>query len=66
MNGSIRWLKRAGTYGFVAPEDGGDDVFVRLDGTLPLAPGDPVNFAVIDGPRGPEAIDLQPGHAHED
>ncbi|MSP82884.1 MAG: cold-shock protein [Alphaproteobacteria bacterium] len=62
MHGTLRWINRAKGYGFVAREDGGDDLFARLDPQASLAAGDPVSFAMIEGAKGPEAIDVVPGH----
>ncbi|MEX2647763.1 MAG: cold-shock protein [Alphaproteobacteria bacterium] len=71
MHGTIRWFNRAKAYGFIAPDDGGDDVFVRLDEAEraalgALAPGDPVTFRVVQGSRGPEARYLALGHLPDD
>lgn len=50
-------------YGFVAPENGGDDVFVHVndldvDKRL-IAPGAIVEFTVEDGERGPKASNVR-------
>ncbi len=71
MHGTIRWFSRAKAYGFIAPDDGGDDVFVRLDEVerqafAGLGPGDPVTFKVVQGGQGPEARYLALGHLPDD
>ena len=50
-------------YGFIAPEDGGDDVFMhandfRDDETL-FRPGALVEFELEDGDRGPKASNIR-------
>ncbi|MBB2937579.1 cold shock CspA family protein [Amycolatopsis bartoniae] len=50
-------------YGFVAPEGGGEDVFVHVndldvDKRL-IAPGTVVEFTVEDGERGPKASNVR-------
>lgn len=50
-------------YGFIAPEDGGDDVFMhandfRDDETM-FRPGAVVEFEVEDGDRGPKASNIR-------
>ncbi len=62
MFGTVRWVNRPKGYGFIAREDGGDDVFVRFDPATAFAPGEAVSFAVIETPKGPEAIEVVSGH----
>jgi len=68
MNGEIVWYSRAKRYGFVAPVDGGGDVFFALTAdeaaTLaPLAPGQAVRFTLAQNENGPLAIHLELGFA---
>ncbi len=57
--GTVKWFNNAKGYGFLGRE-GGNDVFVhyssiKLDGYKTLKEGDPVEFDVIQGDKGPQA-----------
>ena len=63
--GTVKWFNDAKGYGFIAPEDGGKDVFVHFsniggDGFKTLAEGARVQFETREGQKGPEAYDVQP------
>jgi CspA family cold shock protein len=52
-------------FGFIAPADGGDDVFVHFsaiqgDGFKTLAEGQTVNFDIQEGPKGLQAANVTP------
>ena len=66
MHGTMKWLRPAKRYGYIAPADGGDDVFARLPEDEVFAPGDAVTFRLVEGALGPEARDLAKGHAPDD
>lgn len=58
--GTVKWFNNAKGYGFLGRDDGGPDVFVhysaiQLDGYKSLKEGDPVEFDVIQGTKGPQA-----------
>lgn len=70
MNGEIVWYSSAKRYGFVAPVDGGGDVFFVLTDDeaaelAPLAPGQAVRFTLAEDDRGPFAARLERGFAPE-
>ena len=70
MNGVIVWYRPSKRYGFVAPENGGGDIFFRLDeaGVEDLGPvetGMNVHFLLAEGPDGPIATGLAAGTAPE-
>jgi cold shock protein len=59
--GTVKWFNDSKGYGFIAPEEGGKDLFVHHsaivgDGFKTLAEGVNVEFERREGPKGPEAI----------
>ena len=61
--GTVKWFNESKGYGFIAPEDGSDDVFVHYsaikgDGFRSLAEGQRVTFEVEQGPKGLQATDV--------
>jgi len=62
-NGTVKWFNEAKGFGFIAPEEGGKDVFVHFsaiqaDGFKVLAEGQAVTFDQEDGPKGPQATNV--------
>jgi CspA family cold shock protein len=62
-NGTVKWFNDSKGFGFIAQEDGNDDVFVHYsaidgNGFKSLAEGDSVSFDTEDGPKGPRAINV--------
>ena len=63
--GTVKWFNDAKGFGFIAQDDGGDDVFVHFsaiqtDGFKALAEGQKVEYEVEDGQKGPQARNVIP------
>ncbi|MCZ6605079.1 MAG: cold shock domain-containing protein [Alphaproteobacteria bacterium] len=60
MDGEITWFDKRRGYGFIVPDDGGDDIiFTAPNAAFHGRPGDRVSFRITDGPLGPEAVDVE-------
>ena len=62
--GTVKWFNESKGFGFITPSDGGKDVFVHFseiqaDGFKVLTEGQSVTFNVENGPKGPQASQIQ-------
>ena len=63
--GTVKWFNAEKGFGFIAPEDGGDDVFVHYSaiqsqGLKTLAENQKVEYDLAQGPKGPQADNIRP------
>jgi len=62
--GTVKWFNATKGYGFITPNDGGDDVFahfsaIEMDGYKTLKEGQRVEYEVQQGPKGPQASHIR-------
>jgi cold shock protein len=62
--GTVKWFNESKGFGFISPADGSKDVFVHFsaiatEGFRTLAEGQQVTYEVEDGPKGPQAKNVQ-------
>jgi CspA family cold shock protein len=63
--GTVKWFNDAKGFGFITPDEGGDDLFahfseIRSEGFKSLAEGQKVTFEVKMGQKGKQASNIQP------
>jgi cold shock protein len=64
--GTVKWFNEDKGFGFIVPEDGGQDLFVHHTGIktdgghATLSDGQTVEFEVGQGQKGPCATDVVP------
>ncbi len=64
--GTVKWFNSEKGYGFIAQNDGGNDLFVHysdinVDGYASLEEGQNVNFEIGEGQKGPCAKNVTVG-----
>jgi cold shock protein len=63
VQGTVKWFNNSKGFGFIGRPDG-PDVFVHYsaitgDGYRTLQEGDSVEFEIVQGPKGPQASNVQ-------
>jgi CspA family cold shock protein len=62
--GTVKWFNSEKGYGFITPDDGGDDLFVHYsnidsEGFRTLEEGQKVEYEAGQGRKGPEATKVR-------
>ena len=63
--GTVKWFNSTKGFGFICPDDGGDDLFVhfseiKTEGYASLDENQKVEYTVGEGKKGPCATDVTP------
>ena len=63
--GIVKWFNSSKGFGFIVPDDGGEDLFVhhseiKSDGYANLDEGQKVDFQIGQGKKGPCAVSVMP------
>ena len=62
--GTVKWFSNSKGYGFIAPAEGGDDIFahfseINMEGYKTLKKGQLVEFESCQGPKGLHATSIR-------
>ena len=62
--GTVKWFNDTKGYGFISPDDGGDDLFahfseIQAEGFKTLQDGQKVSFEVTQGKKGLQASNIR-------
>jgi CspA family cold shock protein len=65
VTGTVKWFNDAKGFGFITPENGGEDVFahfsaIQTAGFKSLQENQRVEFEVTVGPKGKQAANIRP------
>ena len=63
--GTVKWFNDAKGFGFITPDEGGEDVFahfsaISTSGFRSLKEGQQVQFDIVQGPKGKQASNITP------
>lgn len=63
-NGTVKWFNDAKGFGFITPDEGGEDLFahfssIEMGGFKSLKEGQRVQFEIVQGPKGKQASKIQ-------
>ena len=62
--GTVKWFNDTKVFGFITPDDGGDDLFahfseIQASGFKSLQENQKVSFEVTTGPKGKQAAKIE-------
>jgi cold shock protein len=65
QTGIVKWFNESKGFGFIAPDQGGKDVFAHFSaiagaGFKSLRENQRVEFTVVTGPKGQQAANIRP------
>ncbi len=63
-SGTVKWFNDSKGFGFITPENGGDDLFahfsaIQSQGFKTLREGQRVSFDITTGPKGQQASNIR-------
>jgi len=63
--GTVKWFNDAKGFGFITPDQGGEDLFahfsaISASGFKSLQEGQKVSFDITEGPKGKQASNIKP------
>lgn len=64
MLGTVKWFNDSKGFGFLSPDEGGEDIFahfsaINIPGFRTLKEGQRVSFEISNGARGKQASNIQ-------
>ena len=70
-HGTVKWFNNAKGFGFIRPEDGGEDIFahystIQMEGYRTLKAGQDVNYELNAGPKGDHAASITPSEVESE
>ncbi len=62
--GTVKWFNDAKGFGFIAPDDGSEDLFahysaINMNGFKSLKEGQKITFDIVQGPKGKQASNIK-------
>ena len=63
-SGKVKWFNESKGFGFIEPDEGGDDIFVhfssiKAEGFKTLNEGQAVTYNTEEGPKGLHAVEVE-------
>jgi cold shock protein len=63
LTGTVKWFNDAKGFGFITPDDGGEDIFahfssIQMSGFKILKKDQKVAYEIIQGPKGKQALNI--------